>query len=418
MARGVIDMMDDIEIRNEAAAQRDYVIGCRRAIHRFAETSGREVRTSAFIKQQLDEIGIPYESLVKTGIIGILDTGRAGPHFALRADIDALPLPENPDNLKRARVVISDTPDETCHACGHDAHTAMLLGASKVLRKHIGELTGVIYLCFEEGEENGGGIQVMLDTLATKKVDSCWGIHVYNALESGKICVQAGPRMAGAIRVELTFVGRGGHGSRPDLSINPVFCAANFVNNLAVAFVNQIDANETVTCGITAIQGGQVANVIPDTATVLGSLRFFSMSEGDKAVRILHEVAENTARMHRCSVEYNEKYNKISVGPTINDPYYSELAAKALDAVLPSGTVSPCAPWYASDSFSLWLNRYPGVYAHLGINNPEYGSGAPHHNSYFDVDENVLDIGLIATLKYVNALGEEATPGQASKEKA
>lgn len=404
-------MMTNEEIKNYAKQIHDYVIDCRRTIHRFAEISGNEVRTSAFIKQQLSDFGIPYESLVKTGVIGTLDTGNPGPCIALRADIDALPVPESPNNLSHPRIVMSETPEKTCHACGHDAHTAMLLGAAKILSAHKNELKGKVYFCFEEGEENGGGIDAMLAALSKKKIDTCWGIHVYNALESGKICVQAGPRMAGAVAIDLLFNGRGGHGSRPDLSINPVFCAANFLMNLSTAFVNQIDANETVTCGITSIQGGVAGNVIPDNARVLGSFRFFNQNEGERSVRILHEVADNTAIMNHCTVEYLGQTG-IAVGPTINNAYYSELAEKGLNEILPAGTVSPCDPWYASDSFSRWLSAYPGVYAHLGINNPEYGSGAPHHNTYFDVDENVLEIGLISTLKYVCSVEEKGTLNQ------
>ena len=246
----------------------------------------------------------------------------------------------------------------------------------------------------------------MEKVLKTKQIDTFWGIHVWSGMDSGTICVQAGPRMAGGIGVDLTFVGKGGHGSRPDQSINPVFCAANFLNNIAVAFANQIDANETVTLGITGIQGGEVSNVIPDTARVFGSFRLFSEKEGEKAFKILHEVADHTAAMHHCTVEYAENC-RIFGGPTTNDPYYSALAEAALPEVLPEGTVVKAEPWYASESFGRYLAMSPGVFAHLGINNPEKGTGAAHHNSKFDVDEDVMIIGVMSTLKYVAAVIEK-----------
>lgn len=397
--------MTNQEIRLAVEELTDYVVDCRRTIHRFAEVSRQEVKTSAFIQSQIEALGLSYEVAGDTGVFAVLDTGREGPHIALRADIDALPVVENPNNLAGPRVCVSDDP-KTCHACGHDAHSAMLLGAMKALAAHKESLKGKIFFCFEEGEENGAGVQAILDLLDQHRIDTVWAIHVYSALESGKISVEAGPRMAGAAKVNLRFVGRGGHGSRPDLSINPVYCAANFLNNLAVAFANQIDANETVTLGITSIQGGQLGNIIPDTADVLGSLRFFNVAEGEKGVKILKQVAEHTAAMHNCKVDFIDTV--LGVGPVITDPACAQLATQALAEVLPEGTVAHCDKWYASESFSRYLKKYPGVFAFLGTKNLEAGMGAEHHNEYFDVDENILPIGLAATLRYVTAVMEQA----------
>jgi len=393
--------MTDDEIRKQTETLRDYVVDCRRTIHRLAEVGPFEFKTSAFIQSQIEQIGLPFERAGNTGLIAILDTGHPGPHIALRADIDALPVPENPSNLAGPRVCVSDNP-ETCHACGHDAHSSMLLGSMRALVANKDTLCGTVYFCFEAGEENGTGIEDMLLALSKYPIDTIWGIHVYAALESGKICVDAGPRMAGAAGVEVHFTGKGGHGSRPDLSINPVFCAANYLNNLAVAFANQIDANETVTLGITTIQGGKVGNVIPDTADVLGSLRFFNSKEGQKGANIIREVAEHTAAMHHCKVEFSER-TKVLLGPVTNDEACSELAKTELKDILPEGTISPCEKWFASESFGRYLTIYPGVFAFLGIKNPDYGSGAQHHNEYFDIDENVLPLGMLATLKYTTA---------------
>lgn len=228
---------------------------------------------------------------------------------------------------------MSDDP-HTSHACGHDAHTAMLLGAMRVLAEQRDNLTGVIYFCFEEGEEDGRGILAMLNQLSAHGVDVCWGIHVYAGLESGKICVSAGPRMAGAAGVGIKVIGRGGHGSRPDMSVNPVFCAASILTNTATAWVNQITAGRTVTLGVTSIQGGEAPNVIPDTADILGSLRFFNDEEGEKAVRIFKNVAEHTAAMNNCQVQFDDRFC-VLCAPVINDEYYSNLISTALPEVLP-----------------------------------------------------------------------------------
>ncbi len=396
--------MTNEEIQKQTQLLKDYVVDCRRTIHRLAEVGPMEVKTSAFIQSQIEEVGLPFEKAGNTGLLAILDTGKPGPHIALRADIDALPMPENPNNLAGPRVCVSDDPG-TCHACGHDAHSAMLLGSMCALVANKDTLCGIVYFCFEAGEENGTGIEDMLAALSKYKIDTILGIHVYASLESGKICVDAGPRMAGAAGIDINFVGKGGHGSRPDLSINPVYCAANYLNNLAVAFANQIDANETVTLGITSIQGGTVGNVIPDTAKVLGSLRFFNMKEGQKGATIIREVAEHTAAMHHCKVEFSDR-TKVLLGPVTNDEACSAMAKDVLPEVLPEGTISSAEKWYASESFGRYLELYPGVFAFLGIKNPAYGSGAQHHNEYFDVDENVLPIGMLSTLKYTTAYME------------
>ena len=155
-------MLTNEIIRLQAEAQQDYVIESRRTIHRFAEVSGKEFKTSAFIEEEIKKAGLPYEKAGDTGWIAILDTGKPGSRIALRADIDALLVPEEPNNLAGPRVVVSDDP-HTSHACGHDAHTAMLLGAMRVLAEQRDNLTGVIYFCFEEGEEDGRGILAMLN---------------------------------------------------------------------------------------------------------------------------------------------------------------------------------------------------------------------------------------------------------------
>lgn len=400
-------MISNDVIKSEVMALNDYLIQKRRDIHKLAEISGTEFDTRSYLENEFKEDGIEFIEVPDTSIIGILDSGKEGPTVLLRTDMDALPMPENARNLKTERVCMSRTPDKTCHACGHDAHMAMLLTAAKFLAAHRQELIGKVIFACEEGEENGAGWERLLNAIDERfKIDACWGIHVYAGMPSGKACVQGGPRMAGVSGVDLTFRGKGGHGSRPDQAINPVYCAANFYNNMAVAFANQIDANQTVTLGLTSIQGGEVANVIPDTARVLGSLRFFDVDEGAKAVRIVKEVAEHTAAMHHCTVEYASKIG-LAQGPTVNDAELAALAEKKLPEVLPEGFITKWEPWYASESFGSYLRRYRGVFMHLGINNEEKGTGAAHHNTFFDVDEDVLIYGALSTVKYTLSIQEQ-----------
>ena len=379
----------------------EYTVQCRRQVHRYAELAGQEVKTAALIAGEARKLGLSVETVSATGLIVTLDTHRPGSGVVLRADMDALPIPENPRNMTRQRSVISEDP-QTSHACGHDFHVAILLGAMRVLWELREELSGKIYFCFEEGEETGSGWPGMMQALEHRQVNTAFALHVASSMEHGLVCVDDGPRMGGMVGVDATFIGRGGHGSRPDLSVNPVFAAAAALCNLSVAFANQIDANETVTLGITSIQGGNAPNVIPDTARVLGSLRCFCLEEGKKALEILKRVFEDTAHMHRCRVEYGET-NDILLRPTVNDPDASRLARQTLSAVLPQGTVVSSPKWYGSESFSEYLMRYKGAFGFLGGRNEALGCYAEHHNEYFDADESALRTGIICYAAYAAA---------------
>lgn len=384
------------EILRLAEEYEPYIIECRRRVHRFAEVASQEHKTRAFILQEAQKLGLPYEAVPQTGLIVRLETGRPGKTAALRADMDALPIPEAKTNLQGPRTCCSEQPD-ACHACGHDAHTAMLMGAMHLLTKLREQLRGTVLFCFEEGEERGSGVAAMLAALEKYQVDFCWGIHVWADLEEGRIAVEPGPRMAGATVVEATFRGRGGHGSRPDQSVNPLFCAANFLNNLCVAFSQQITTGEVVTMGLTMLHCGEAPNIIDDTATIKGSYRFFNEEEGRRALALTACVAEHTAAMHHCTVEMPEFMRTVSGCPVVNDETRSALAKRALEELFPAGTVVSSERWYASESFSRWTKRYPGCLAFLGIKNPKAGYGAAHHNAKFDLNERVLKMGTAAT---------------------
>ena len=280
----------------------------------------------------------------------------------------------------------------------------MLLASARILTGCRDQLCGVLYFCFEEGEEIGAGLAGMLRALSARQVDACWALHVYAALDSGKLCVEPGPRMAGATRIDLTVHGRSGHGSRPDLAVNPVFCAAAITTNAATAWVNQIAADKPVTLAVSSIQGGVQGNIIPDSARILGTMRFFYGEEGEKAIRIIRTVAEHTAAMNGCQVTFDPAFG-TKTDPVMNDAACTEKVKRQLAALLPPETMAVCPPWYASESFSYYCSRWPSVFAMLGIRNEACGSGAEHHNEFFDVDESVLPLGVEATLGFVAAMG-------------
>lgn len=387
------------KILDLAKKYEEYVISMRRTFHKYPELSGVEFKTRELLIKELESMNIPYRLLSGTGIIATIEGKNPGKNVLLRADIDALPVLEEKNNLKQEKLCVSEI-DGVCHACGHDAHMAILLGAIKVLKEIQNELSGTVYCCFEEGEETNCGIETMMEALNEYYIDKCFGLHVYNKLEVGKINIEPGPRMAGAVGIGFDIIGKGGHGSRPDLSINPIIPAAHILTQINSAFVNQITAEETVTLGIGMVRAGEATNIIPDKAYIGGTARFFNKAEGEKALKIIETISKNTALSFNCDIEY-EKRNKVILYPVINDKTVALSTQEKLKEICGEEVLKHCDKWYASETYSRYLDRYPGVLAFLGIKNDDLGIGAEHHNSKFDIDESGLILGVCAEVAFV-----------------
>lgn len=378
-------------------AVNDYMVKVRRYLHTIPEISGNEVETTKYLQEEVKKYGLPIEMVTETGFIATLDTGKPGKTIALRTDIDGLPLEEDENNLKGKKLVISKNLGK-CHACGHDGHMAILLGAMKVLCDIKEDLYGKILFCFEDGEEIWTGIHQMIDALSKKEIDAVYGTHVTSFMNTGTISIEPGPRMAGRAIIEMEVCGKSGHGSRPDLSINPVFATAQVLNAISSAWNNQIDVTQTVTLGITQIHGGTANNIIPEKVFIGGTLRFFNMEEGQKAVDVLKNVSDYTAKAHRCNMNFLNV--KVASDPVINEEKLSEFATTSLSEVLPPEALVTGVNWFASESFSEYCKKYPSILAFVGIRNETLGIGAEHHNIQFDFDDNALKVGATATVKF------------------
>lgn len=387
-----------MDIKRLAKDQQSYVVANRRKLHENPELSGKEHNTRILICKELDKLHIQYELLEGTGLIAKVEGTNPGPTRVVRADIDALPIQESPTNLRQTKQCVSTVPG-VMHACGHDAHTAVLLGTLRAIAQSGNDFSGTLLACFEEGEECGTGIDAMLNALEGYSVDEVFALHVQCGVPAGFINIEPGPRMAGALGIGITFHGRSGHGSRPDQAINPIIPACHFVTQANSAFMNQLDVEKTVTLGFGKLVAGNAVNVIPSTAYVGGSARFFDHEEGVKAEKIIWETAENTARTFQCSVSC-ESYRGAGV-PVVNDENVANGTANALAEACESNVLVPAPRWFASESFSMYLKRYPGALGFLGIKNEKLGSGAPHHNDKFDIDEKGLWLGVAAELSFI-----------------
>ncbi|MGI6132421.1 MAG: M20 metallopeptidase family protein [Bacillota bacterium] len=376
-----------------------YVIDLRREFHRHPEPSGEEKRTSSRVIAELESMSIPYEIVGEYGIIATLrGSGSTGNAIMLRADMDALPIQESERNLAGPKAIISSVPG-CAHLCGHDAHTAMLLGVARGLAEARDELPGDVLLCFEQAEETTGGIAPMMLALQARNPRAVWGIHVYSELPSGAISVEPGPRMSGMTAFSVTLKGSGGHGSRPDQTIDPLLCAAQAVTDLCSIPAREVKPTDVGVVTIGMFRAGEVGNVIPDSASLAGTSRFFDPNLGERMIESVERIVTHTAAAHRCEASVTIDGPHPAV---INDGALAALAAGSVQAALGPERLATCEPWMASETMGCYLSKYPGVLALLGIARNETGAGAPHHNPSFDIDESALKYGVAATLQFAH----------------
>ena len=334
-----------VDIKALAMAQKDYMIRMRREFHRYPELSNHEFETRKRIVRELESMNVDYQLLNGTGIIAKLEGGHPGKNKVLRADIDALPIQEADENLKGPKETVSEN-DGVSHACGHDAHMAMMLGTIKALltvREHI---EGTVYCCFEEAEENGGGIETMMRALEPLAIDECFALHVDPDIQAGKINLEAGPRVAGSIGISIELEGKAGHGSRPDHAINPIVPAAHIIANVDSALRNQLNVEDTVTLSFGRLTAGDSYNSIPNRAILEGSARFFDETEGMKAFEIINRCAENIAEIHKCGVSFGSLH-RLGVMPVVNDADVVDRVGREMLDTWDESVLEPRDKWYA-----------------------------------------------------------------------
>lgn len=380
-------------IIQEAIALKNY-------LHENPELSNREEKTAEFLKGQVRSLGYKVKETENNGFIAVLHTGRPGKTVALRTDMDALPIHEHPENLAGKKEVVSKN-EGVMHACGHDAHMAILLASLKLLASMKEVLNGTIIGIFEEGEENGSGIGPMLELLQNESVDAVYGNHVYPALDTGQICVDAGPIMAAYGVFDFTVIGRQGHGSRPDQAVNPIFAGTQILNGISAAWNQEINAEEIVTLGVTKFQSGSTLNIIPDKAAIGGTIRFFNEKEGRKALELIERIAETTAGVHRCSVQFN--LLDADSRPVVNDEELAAAARRGIKELFPHA-LAENVKWLASETFANYARLAPSVFALIGIRNGEKGTGAEVHTEKFEVDDDALKYGIGAMVKFALSL--------------
>ena len=388
-----------MNFRELAAAREDYIIACRRHLHRHPELSDVEENTVAFICGELEKDGIPFVNVPKGGVFAFLGDEARGRTVLLREDIDALPIRESRTNGGgREKQVLSET-DGVAHMCGHDCHTAILLGAARALKEIEASLNGRVVLMFERGEENSNNLFYLLRWIDENRlhIDSSFGLHVDPNYETGTICVQPENVNAGFIRFDVKIIGKSAHGSAPYLGHSPVDCyhaVYDGIQGLRMKYANPFDP---MTFSIGTIHAGSAYNIVPGELSFSGSFRHFNFPDSRHLKEKMIELIDKTCEIYDCRAEYT------IVGPTLplkNDPvcsgYTTQIFRRDLGPDVPvSGQAS-----MGSESHALTSKLYPGVYVRLGVRSEAAGMTAPTHNECFEPDENALALGCAAHLCY------------------
>jgi len=358
----------------------------RRDIHQHPELGYEERRTSDFVAAKLKEFGIEvHQGLAKTGVVGTICNG-SGPSIGLRADIDALPLEEK-NTFKHA----STNPGKM-HACGHDGHTTMLLGAAKYLAVNK-NFKGTVNFIFQPAEEGGAGGELMLQEGLFEKfpVDSVYGLHNWPGMEPGYFGVGAGPIMAAADVFDLTVFGRGGHAALPDQCVDPIVVASQIVSALQTIPSRNTHPVDSVVISVTQINAGDTHNIIPDSVRMNGTVRTFLEETRSKMPTSILRVAEGVCSAFgaTCELDYIRSYPA-----TINSVRETEISAKAVvDLVGEEKIIRNPTPSMGSEDFSYMLQARPGCYVLLGIGSGKGIGGCLLHSSRYDFNDEVLPIG-------------------------
>lgn len=374
----------------EATSNHDQVIKWRRHLHQNPELSHEERQTQQFVCDTLDEAGIAYEVMQKSyGVIGMIKGEHPGKTVALRADMDALPIEEKND------VPYRSTKERIMHACGHDAHTAMLLGAGVALQKRKNEIAGTVLLLFQPAEEDApiGGAQAMMEdpTFLEYEPDVVFGQHVWPDLPVGQIGVRAGAMMGNSDRFSIVINGKAGHASMPHQAVDAIVVANQLMSSLQTIVSRNIDPLDSAVITVGKISGGDRYNVVASEVTLEGTVRTFSLDVRERVEKRLTQLAEQVAEAMgaRGSVHYQKGYVA-----TQNTEKWAEHVKQQARTLFGEHGAPDVNPSLAGEDFGRFLQHYPGAYFWLGTAIKERPVQSPLHDSTFDIDEEALVYGV------------------------
>ena len=369
----------------------------RRAIHRHPELGFEEERTAALVESELDAIGVEHRRVAKTGVVGVIRGGKPGHVAGLRADMDALPVTE-----RSGEPFSSEVPGKM-HACGHDAHTAMLLGAARELMRTRADLQGTVVLLFQPAEEGPGGALPMIEAgvMDDPKIEAVAMLHVDNRMDVGSVGITPGPVNAAADEFHVTITGMGGHGAAPHRAVDTIPCAAATVLALQNIAAREIDPLASVVVTVGTINGGYRNNIIADNVKMTGTFRTQDPAIRDGLEARARRIIENVATAYGCKSQLEVFYG---YPPVLNDVPLTEAFAVEMRRHDGIRVESPPATMGGED-FAYFAQRAPGVLVRLGIRNEAAGIVHSGHSPQFRIDERALPLGIATLVAFARSVG-------------
>ena len=371
-------------VLDQAKLIEDYVVSFRRDLHENPELSGEEFKTQEKIMKELDILGIPYRKAGNTSLIAVLKGGKPGKTIALRGDIDALPIKEE------SGVEYASKVPGVMHACGHDAHAAMLLGAAKILAGMKEDIKGNVRFFFQEGEETFSGAKKIIEAGGMEGVDACFGMHGMPSLEPGYVDITPGYRMAGCDTIYVRFEGVSGHGSVPHLAKDTIHPACVFVTDLQGIVTKNIDAQEPLVISVGKFIGGTKANIVAKFTEVDISMRYFDPNVREIAHEGIKRHAKAIADAYELNVDVKIEESALSL---YNDDELASLANKSCSKVFGEGKNIETKRLMGSEDMPFYFQHAKGIYAFMGYRNEAKGSIYFPHHEKFRIDEEYMKYG-------------------------
>jgi amidohydrolase len=367
------------ELKKQVESLTEQIIAWRRDFHRHPEIAFEEHRTSSVLRKFMEGLDIPVQTMAKTGLRGMLKGKPGGKTVALRADIDALPLKEEGD-----KEYISENPQAT-HACGHDGHMAILLGIIKLLSERRDSLKGNVVFLFQPSEERiPGGAKQMIDEGALEDVDAVFGLHLWQNLPTGLVGLVKGAMMAQPDQFTIRVLGKGGHGSMPQQTVDPILVASHLVVNVQSIASRNVDPLKPVVVSFGTVSGGTINNIIPGRVELTGTVRSFEPEVQELAERRLKEITDLTCKAFGATAEF--LYEK-GYPPVVNDEGMVKFVEQAAKETLGEDSVRFIDPVMGGEDFAYFLQKVPGAFLFFGMGD---GMEFPHHHPAFDIDEKAL----------------------------
>lgn len=378
-----------MDIKKRVLELEHEIVEIRRYLHMYPELGYEEYKTSDFVYNYLKDCGLEVEKICSTGVVAVLEGERKGKTILLRADIDALPIEEEVDVSYKSKI------KGKMHACGHDAHTAMLLVSAKILSENRDLLKGTVKFLFQPNEEGTAARDtIKAGVLENPKVDAAFALHIWSQLESNKIGISEGAVMAALEEFKVTISGKGGHTGSPHTAIDPVLSACNIVQAIQQIQTRELDPREPTVIIVGKISAGTASNIIPDKATIEGTMRFLYKEE-DEGKRILKEKFEKVVKgiSLASSTDYKIEYSSDDSPAVINDSILVNRTREVAQSVVDGDNIVNYS-YIAGEDFAEFTKKVPSVFYFIGCGNKEKDTCYPHHHPRFNIDEDVMKYGV------------------------